>query len=55
MPGRGTPRHAVRIPDDLWQAAIAAAERQGTTLTEVVRAALERYVREHGGDNQSRS
>lgn len=44
MPGRGTTRHAIRIPDDLWQAALAKARRQGDELSAVIRAALERYV-----------
>lgn len=35
---------AVRIPDALWQAALAKARDNGETLSEVVRRALERYV-----------
>ena len=38
-----TPR-AIRIPDDLWQAALAKAAERGDTVSEVVRKALERYV-----------
>ena len=57
MPGRGTPRHAVRVPDELWQTAVEIAKHRGETLTEVVREALERYVDEHrdeldGADTQ---
>jgi hypothetical protein len=39
-----TPR-AIRIPDDLWQAALDRAHANGETLSEVVRRALERYVK----------
>jgi hypothetical protein len=40
-----TPSRNVRVPDDLWQAALAKAALQGTTVSDVVRLALERYVR----------
>lgn len=40
-----TPLRSVRIPDDVWQAAQSKAEREGTTVTAVVLAALQRYVR----------
>ena len=36
---------AVRIPDDLWKAALDRAHANGETLSEVVRRALERYVK----------
>ena len=36
---------SVRIPDDLWRAALARAEAEGVTLTSVVIKALERFVR----------
>lgn len=39
-----TPR-AIRVPDDLWQAALAAADKRGETVSDVVRRALQRYVR----------
>ncbi|MBO9522333.1 MAG: hypothetical protein J7518_12420 [Nocardioidaceae bacterium] len=42
-----TPKHGVRIPDDLWQAALRAAHDQGETVTDVIIRALKRYVREH--------
>lgn len=38
-----TPR-AIRIPDDLWFAALEKARANGDTLSDVVRAALARYV-----------
>lgn len=42
----GTHRRTIAIPDELWLPAKAAATRRGTNLSEVVRAALERFVRE---------
>jgi predicted HicB family RNase H-like nuclease len=39
---------SLRIPDDLWADALAAAKAEGKTLTEVVVAALERYVKTRG-------
>jgi predicted HicB family RNase H-like nuclease len=39
-----TPR-AVRVPDDLWEAAIDKAQEDGTTVTAVVIKALERFVK----------
>lgn len=35
----------VRVPDDLWTAAQAKADERGEYLSEVIRRALERYVR----------
>lgn len=40
-----TPHRTIRIDDELWKAAQAAAEREGKTITEVIRAALTRYVK----------
>jgi predicted DNA-binding protein len=42
--GETTPR-AIRIPDDLWEAALAKAEANGDTVSDIVRRALERYVK----------
>jgi len=36
---------AIRIPDPLWAAAQAKADERGEVLSEVIRAALERYVK----------
>lgn len=38
-----TPR-AIRIPDDLWLAALAKAQERNESVSEVVRKALQRYV-----------
>lgn len=40
-----TPTHAFRIPDELYYAAKECAERDGETLSDVVRACLQRYVK----------
>ena len=40
-----TPRRTVRIATPLWLAARTKAEARGETLTDVIRRALERYVK----------
>jgi len=40
-----TPLRAVRIPDEVWNAARNKSEREGTTVTAVILAALEKYVK----------
>ena len=40
-----TPRRAFRIPQPLWDAAMAKADEKGDNLSDVVRSALERYVK----------
>lgn len=40
---KGTPHRAVRVPDDVWQAALVATAANGTTVTAVIVAALTRY------------
>jgi len=55
MPNRPRPenRHRmVRVEDELWEAAKAAAASQETTVSEVIREALRRYVRRYGRDAQ---
>jgi predicted HicB family RNase H-like nuclease len=37
----------VRVPDELWEAAKRAASDNGESVADVIRRALERYVREH--------
>lgn len=39
-----TPLRAVRVPDDLWEAARAQAHAEGTTVTAVILAALQEYT-----------
>jgi hypothetical protein len=36
---------SLRIPDDVWQAALAKARAEGTTLTTVVVEFLRKYAR----------
>lgn len=40
---RGTPLHAMRIPDDVWNAAVERAQNEGSTLTAEVVAFLRAY------------
>ncbi len=35
----------IRIEDDLWLAALEATAEEGTTISDVLRADLERYVK----------
>lgn len=51
-----TPRRTVRVPDTLWEAAAAKADENGETVSDVVRRALERYVKRpsrRAGDGRS--
>lgn len=40
----GTTARSVRVPDDLWDAALAATEANGETASDVIRRALLNYV-----------
>lgn len=52
MPNQpATPNRTVRVPDELWQAAMRVAHDRGETVTEVIIRALTRYVREHPGED----
>jgi hypothetical protein len=42
---KGTTLRNVRIPDELWDAALAKAEAEGTNVSEVLRKYLERWVK----------
>ena len=44
---------SVRVPDDLWHAALAQAHKDGRTLTDVVIEALRAYV--DGGEARQAS
>lgn len=46
-----TPKHGVRIPQDLWDAAKRVAADRGETLTDVIIRALKRYVVEHPSED----
>ena len=43
-----TPLRNVRVPDDLWDAAMSKALERGESLSEVIRRALEHYVNGKG-------
>jgi hypothetical protein len=45
---RGTTLRNFRAEDALWQAAKVIADRRGESLSDVLRAALLRYVRRYG-------
>lgn len=47
MPTRGTIHRTVRVDDSVWLPAMARAEAEGRTLSDVIRAALKLY----GEDN----
>ena len=36
---------SLRIPEDVWMAAVAKAKEEGTSVTAVVTAALRRYLK----------
>lgn len=40
-----TPSRNVRVTDELWQAALERAAERGETVADVIRRALERYVK----------
>lgn len=41
----GTTRRSVRVSDDLWTAATEKATERGESVSDVIRRALERYVK----------
>jgi hypothetical protein len=46
MPNQpATPARAVRVPDGLWLAAQEAAAANDETVSDVIRRALERYIK----------
>ena len=40
-----TPLRTVRVDDELWQAVQAKAAEEGRTVSDVIRAALRRYLK----------
>jgi hypothetical protein len=46
----GDPKNRNIRVDDLWDRALAVAHRRGETLSQVIRAALVRYVKRHEKD-----
>lgn len=45
---KGTPRRSVRIPDDVWNEALTIATGRGDKLSDIMREALERYIKKEG-------
>lgn len=41
---KGTARRAVRVDDELWNAALAKAEARNENLSDIIRAALRAYI-----------
>jgi hypothetical protein len=47
QPRPGNPARAVRVEDELWDAAKAIAAERGEDLSAIMRDALRRYVKRH--------
>lgn len=43
-----TPKHNVRVPDELWDRALLIAGLRGETMTKVVRDGLVSYIEAYG-------
>lgn len=39
-----TPQRALRVPDEEWLAAMAKAQAEGVTLTDIIRKALREFI-----------
>jgi hypothetical protein len=48
-----TPQHNVRVPAELWNAAVAKARAEGNTLSKVIVEFLRAYVGQGGSDGAS--
>ena len=48
MPTNATARRTVRIPDALWQAALSLARSRGDNLSDIIRQALNQYIKQWG-------
>lgn len=44
MPSKGTPRHAIRIPDALWAEFQAATQQAGSNPSVVIRGLVREWV-----------
>jgi hypothetical protein len=47
QPRPGNPARAVRVEDELWDAAMVIATERGETLSDIMRDALRRYVKRY--------
>lgn len=43
---KGTTRRSIRIEDELWQAAQEQAQAEGRNVSDIIREALEQYVKQ---------
>lgn len=51
-PRPGNPARAVRVENELWDAAKAIAEQRGEDVSKVIRRALERYVKRYAKESR---
>lgn len=47
---RGTPRHAIRIDDDLWDRVKTEAAQQGTNVSDLIRGLLREWLGNREGE-----
>jgi len=45
---KGTPHRNIRIPDDLWTQALTLARSRGENLSDIIRQALNQYIKQWG-------
>ena len=45
---KGTTRRAVRVDDELWHAALTLAKSNGENLSDIIRQALNQYIKQQG-------
>jgi predicted HicB family RNase H-like nuclease len=45
MPKKPMKNRMIRVPDELWEAALTRADERGESLSEAIRTLLRRYVR----------
>ena len=43
---KGTPRRSIRIDDELWEKAQGIASQRDENLSDIIRKALEAYIKE---------
>jgi predicted DNA-binding protein len=53
MSGKGTTLRSIRIPDNPWEPARERAQREGTTLSAVIREAVDKYAHPDSEEKKS--
>ena len=48
-------QHTVRVPADVWEAALVVTDEQRTTISDVLRDALSDYVKAHKRKGRKRT